>query len=309
MIKEKISNAIISYRIKLLSRSNKKYYIIIQLDTDETCGMFALIRKIIGGIEFAIAHNAISVVDLKTYPNCMQCGDNCNGWENYFEQPFNLSLDELDTNVTRIYHKDCWGPALTMDLFTNEYAWTYYRKLFSKYIRIKPELLKHFSDEKERILNKGKYLGILARGTDYNMEKTKWHPIQPNVEELLNKTRELFQHYNIDGIFLATEDAGIFNQYITEFGDKVKYIEQKRYSSSISDYICLTDIYKSNQHKQNLAYLTSLYILSKCDYFIGGINGGTFGAMLLSDGFEYTYFWNKGVGKISDEEYYKSKKL
>ncbi|MFR3249589.1 MAG: hypothetical protein ACLTQL_00375 [Eisenbergiella sp.] len=141
------------------------------------------------------------------------------------------------------------------------------------------------------------------------MEKTKFHHIQPTAEELIEKCNEIMGQYQINRVFLATEDEGILKKFQQEYGKNVFFLEQVRYESEMEDYICNTEIFKNNRYKQNISYIQSLYLLSKCECFLSGINGGAFAVMLWTKGFQYSYFWNKGIGSVSDEKFYKSKKM
>ena len=53
---------------------------------------------------------------------------------------------------------------------------------------------------------------MFIRGTDYVALKPKGHYIQPTVEMLLSKVKEYIQEFQIDNIFLITEDKEIENK-------------------------------------------------------------------------------------------------
>ena len=43
------------------------------------------------------------------------------------------------------------------------------------------------------------------------------------------------------------------------------------------------------------AYLINILLLAKCNCLVAGSVGGTYGAILLSDGYEYEYVFDLGV--------------
>ena len=93
-------------------------------------------------------------------------------------------------------------------------------------------------------------LGVLIRGTDYVLTKPKGHPIQPNVNDVINDVKEMDNKYKYDYIFFTTEDEIIRKKFSKIFQNKVKQIRSnieinfdysiKRfiaYNNKIKDYI------------------------------------------------------------------------
>ena len=44
-------------------------------------------------------------------------------------------------------------------------------------------------------------------------------------------------------------------------------------------------------------YVLSVYILSKCRALAAGRTSGAIGALVMSEGYEHTFFWNEGMYK------------
>lgn len=67
------------------------------------------------------------------------------------------------------------------------------------------------------------------------------------------------------------------------------------YDAKAKQYLCDIDTGREN-HRYNLAleYLASLYILSKCKYFIGGRTSGTKMLWLMQDSWQDLYIWSLG---------------
>ena len=52
-------------------------------------------------------------------------------------------------------------------------------------------------------------VGVYLRGTDYIDLKPSGHPVQPTVEQAMLVIDEYTRKYNVDSIFLVTEDVRI----------------------------------------------------------------------------------------------------
>src|SRR5262249_54981584 len=126
-----------------------------------------------------------------------------------------------------------------------------------------------------------------------------FHPIQPTIEQVIEKAEEVITKHNCSHIFLATEDSDIFNRLNEKFARKLLYVEQRRYSSKEFEKVnAISQVESdstSDKYKLALDYLSSIYILSKCECFIGGVCGGTQGVYLMSKGFKYDYLWDLGI--------------
>ena len=171
-----------------------------------------------------------------------------------------------------------------------------YASFFQQYIiyadKTKEYLLKKYVSI---IGEKKNVLGVLCRGTDYLNKRPAFHPVQPSPEVVINEIEGLMKVYRIDYIYLATEDIVILEVFREAFGDMVLCINQKRFDNIEEDYICDCSFQNEERIQMNLDYLASQYILSKCEYFIGGRTSGTIGVNLMPHNYRYTYFWNLGT--------------
>lgn len=120
------------------------------------------------------------------------------------------------------------------------------------------------------------------------------HPVQPQPEQVIEKVKEIEAEYPIEWIYLATEDSEILKLFQSTFGEKLLSIDQKRFNKENEEYICDYDYKDGERVTMNLDYLASMYIISKCDYLIGGKTSGTIAANLMSKGFQYHYYWDLG---------------
>jgi hypothetical protein len=145
---------------------------------------------------------------------------------------------------------------------------------------------------------KSDVLGILCRGTDYLKKRPGGHPVQPEPSEVIEKAKEIIEKYNCRHVYLATEDQDIYDIFESEFKEKLFSNNQRRFrQGDFKDHDYISQIMNTKDQDNNslgLEYLSSLYNLSKCKYFIGGRTAGTIGVYFMSNGFAYDYVWDLG---------------
>lgn len=291
---------------------SRKIYIISRSFKEE--GLFAIANSIINHCEYAIENGYVPVVDLKHYSNqYFKDGRTFkdNSWEYFFEQPNGIGLDDIkdEDEVTigenRIYinsDKAIYVSDLPISNEFNENKETEKKKLSQKsLLKFNRETKVYLEENFSKLVGSGDdVLGILCRGTDYINKKPIGEQIQPNPETVIAKAKEVIKkNPSIKRIYVATEDNEIYQKFKQEFGDIL--IENSQYKYSLEDkslnYDYLSNIKVDRKdHNYNLAkeYLLSIYILSKCRYFIGGRTTGTKWVWLLSEKWEYFYIWKLG---------------
>lgn len=277
--------------------------------THSTDGLAAIIKHTLAHIIYAVNNDFVPIVDLKHYKtpifkNGRVFKDNV--WEYFFEQPANISLCDINdddvvvlSNNTSAVPKQYSMPVSLLPVYPEKWDVDLNPvvKEYKKYFRINNETLNYIKTEYDKkIADNSDVLGILCRGTDYFSLKPYCHPIQPEPKVVIKKAKELLKKLDYKKIYLATEDARIYELFKKEFGDILIENTQYKYTNSYKNkYLSQYPVERENHH-YNLAkeYLASLYILSKCDYFIGGRTSGTSVVYLLSDGFKYEYIWSLG---------------
>lgn len=287
------------------TENKDKTFYIIGYDSG-WCGIMRMIVQVLSHLEYADKYGYIPVVDFQNFHNQYLDENNFgkeNAWEYFLKQPSEYSLKNIKKNANIIYSGNIISPTTKAEFFYNDLfkkdRIDNFRRLFKKYIRFNDETTDYINEKYNFIIgNKKNILGILCRGTDFTLKQPPFHPIQPTTQQVMEKAEEVMKKYNCSHIFLATEDNNIFNIFAEKFGDKLLFVEQRRYSSrELEKSNAISQIESntmSDKRKLALDYLSSIYILSKLKYFIGGVCGGTQGVYLMSKGFEYDYLWNLG---------------
>lgn len=275
------------------------------------CGLFSFIITFMGGIQLCLEKGLIPVMDLQSYKNIYlkeeQVGRE-NAWEFFFEQPCGISLDEIERSQAKVIDVDqeveaAKRPNLSMDFLTNEYAVQYWRGIFRDYLKFNAGTWNYISQKKKEIFDccPGRKLGVLCRGTDYTDLKPYAHPVQPDVNQVIEKTLETQKRCRCDYIVLATEDKDIYTKFSTIFRDRLIAIDTERLKSGNEEF--LADTMKKNAIdavENGLNYLTSIYLLGQCDCLLAGRTSGSVGALLMAEKYEYQFFWNLGKYGIDD---------
>lgn len=278
----------------------KTFYIIRR--SGMKLGLFSYFNTHLARMDYAVQNGMIPVVDMQNFRNSYLEPEEyalVNAWEKYFKQPTEYSLKDA-YSARRVKLSDSGAPKEApndgMDFFTDvDGSMTYWREQCRKYIHLQTHVKEAFEKECARLFNeREKVLGVLARGTDYVKLRPSQHPVQPSVEEILQKAKETMQAYGCNKLFLATEDKEIADIFAKEFGDKCvtntqEYVEYK------DGYLSEIKAEKKNDiYNRGLNYLITILILAKCSCIVAGRTSGTVGAALLTDGWEYSYFFDLG---------------
>ncbi|MDY4085468.1 MAG: hypothetical protein SOY57_07940 [Ruminococcus bromii] len=277
---------------------NKKYILIKEGLWKYQVVNFCFVRDMISNIIWSLDCGYIPIVDV--YPNDSDYySDNGRLWDMFFKQP--LGTTEFDAKSARI----C--PLKTSSIKPSMYDvkdtdksnfWGYILKSFVKY---NDSVLKYFDEEYKQLLEDKSAIGCVIRSTDYTKTKPKGHPKQPPLKDVFSKLHEVMQKYNVEYIYLATEDKNIADCFKKEFPDKI--IENKRhYFNELFDSADLNRVSQVHFSRQNddflkiLEYFSSINLVSHCDYLVTGLCGGSEMAIYRNGNqYKYSYVFDNGV--------------
>ena len=280
---------------------NSSIFNIIGKDNSSGGGFFSYYMDFLGCFITSITSQKIPIIDLASYPNVFNefNPNGSNPWEYFFEQPFQLSLKEVNEKA-QIKKNECDQEHNLIpnykNIFYNQYSILFYHTVVTRYIPIKNEIMNEvYSIMKKLFKGSENVLGVLARGTDYVTLKSAGTPIPPTAEQMIEDVNKFDKENNYDYIFLATEDNEIKNKFKNEFEKKLKYIEfekQVEYNYSQKEY------FSSNKNAQGLEfqkiYLFNVIILSKCIDIISARTHGAAVAFILSEGFRKNLVYDLG---------------
>lgn len=303
-IKRRIDYYLMFYskREKYISRGDDfpdKTFYVIGIDYD-TQGLLAIVKNILIHIEYALDKGYIPIVDMQNFVSQFGSNGEKNAWEIFFKQPYEIGLEDIQNARSIILSRNIatWlGHSIFLSVLDdcNKRRFEKLKSLYKQYVIPSEGMLTHMKNEyKEIIDGKSNVLGVLCRGTDYTQKRPSGHSIQPSFEQIKGKVDEFRKRLQIDYIFVATEDTAYLNRFKEEYDEMLLYVDQKRFGDLKVDYISEIGMDNSSLIQMNMDYYASLFILSKCDYFISGKTAGALGVAFMTEGFKESYFFELG---------------
>lgn len=269
-----------------------------------TCkvGLFSYVMTNMGLVRYAIDKGYIPVIDMQgnanTYLEEEEIGRK-NAWEFYFEQPCGYTLEDISKSRNVILSNGLIGENdlyPSHNIIRDKELCAEWKKFCSIYLKVKSDIEQQADELYRQLFGKDKVLGVLCRGTDYRNTRPKNHPVQPELGEIIKKAMKIQEEYGCAWIYLATEDESIYQSFQSAFGDRLKVTDAMRCSDTgmknINDIAYLRERDKYLKGKE---YLLNILLLAKCNCLVAGSVGGTYGALLMSEGYEYEYVFDLGT--------------
>lgn len=285
------------------TRQNTKDIYLIRW-TNPAAGLFAYVLNILGELWFAELKGYQPVVDMQSYKNTyledFEVGK-VNAWNYYFEPVSSLTVSEcLEYENVYVSGENGvpYSPCPSVGWMLNKKKIVQWQKFTHKYLKLNKEAFEYCDMDYRKLIDPTeRVLGVKCRGADYNPISAKGQPVQPPIELLVKKAKQVMKKYRCTKIYLSTEDKKAIEIFTKEFGDRLLVSESVRVEYNLNKKACVSS-YSTNRENdkyvQGLEYLRDTYILSKCNCLIGGINGGSAAALVMGSDFEYTYFWYGG---------------
>lgn len=226
-----------------------------------------------------------------------------NLWEQFYRQPYQDEQfnSEQITNVRKCHIKH---PEIYMPIWPTSDEITLYARIF-KFVAVLNTETKEYIMEEQNLLAGKRVIGCLCRGTDYTANRPSGHPIQPEIEVVIKHVKEKMKELNCEYIYLATEEKSIKDRFEQAFPRKILINKREYYDDFYKlkerggndARISWVHHERKNDNKlKSLEYLSSLYILSKCNALIAGNTGGSRMALYLNDNqYEYWHLFNLGM--------------
>ena len=269
------------------------------------CGLFSFYIYYLGCVNKYILKGYIPVIDMKSYPipynNFTINKNKTNPWEYLFEQPFGYTLEEVLQNAKNKEYFNCHDESINRPsettIFYNKELINFWHNVSKKYLPIKKEIINESNNIRKYLFkNSRNILGVKMRGTDYVTVKPKYHPVIPPIEMVISDIKNMTSKNHYDWIFFASEDERMKARIISEFKDKVKYLNANKtinYDYKGNQFFTLNkDVVGDLEYAKN--YLMNIYILSKCTDIIMTRGSGGAGIIILTEGFRNSLIYNLG---------------
>lgn len=269
-------------------------------------GLFACVGRTMAEFVYAENNGWIPIVDMQNYPNMYLSKEHLykeNAWEYFFKQVSDYSLDEVYSSKNVVLGDVRNGRKLI--------SWSqgdnvYKSSLWNRVIKINESVSRNLETDYKRLFEKTKktkVLGVLLRGTDYVSLQPDKHPIQPSAAEMIKMVTEKQKDWNFEYIYLSTEDEEILQVFQKTFGTRLLYTNQIRYKNTGKKFLAsIKTDREDDEIKRGEEYLITIMLLSRCDYLISSICGGS-NVVKMINGEKYIkqITINKGLYGVDDE--------
>jgi hypothetical protein len=247
-----------------------------------------------GGIEIPYISwaNTTWVEDINPFENKVTHSD-INPFDYWFDQP---KINNGDTVTTNTYPPSKYGSIIdhAKHYFDNSRELERQKTIDKLYIKPKQYILDKIDEIYEKEFKGHVVLGIMARGTEYNLH----HPMYGvfNVFDYINEIKKiLLENPEITKLFIVSEDLNYINELHREFPSSYFMSNVFRRTDETDEYInrvhCWPNVStKRPDHCKLLGEETIIQtkLLGKCDYLFGRLSGVFAGAVL----------WNENIKKV-----------
>ena len=220
-----------------------------------------------------------------------------NAFEYYWKQPSNYDLDFVYKNMNYLISDDRYDEEIfnfydIATLFESDHIKQLNKA--SKLIPLNKTSQNYLENKYQTIIKNIDTLGIFHRSTDYVKIKPKDHYIQPTIDELIDKTHEFHKSKKFNQIFISSDDSSAIEDFKYKLNLDLNIVHAERSLVNSDKNERKYDkksafITKTKANRQNdtylfgLEYLTDIYLLSQCKYFIGGFTSGTAAMFVLNN--------------------------
>lgn len=181
-------------------------------------------------------------------------------------------------------------------------------KTIKKYIKIRADLVEDFETQIQSLFQNKRVLGVHHRGTDYK-KAYNGHPVQIELDQEIRQVSEIKDKYDIDAIFLATDDTNLLKCYQEKFGDELICFEDTYRGKSDTSIAFSKAEREFHHYLLGKEVLRDMYTLSKCTCLVAGKSQVSFFAQIFNqcntEQYEYIKILDNGLNK--NKKYFKGR--
>ncbi len=179
-------------------------------------GFFSNLLFVLDNLHYCEKKKYIPIIDMENFPTKYNHKKNIfkikNIWNLYFKPLNNYKLSEVYKSKNVFFSKD------KTNIWLEDFFKKKYQKLFKKYIKINPKILKDVEHFKKKFLKK-KILALHFRGTDQRL--SPGHAIPPSIYQIYQFLDNPKTKKKYDKIFLVTEDKNYFLKLKKKFNNLI----------------------------------------------------------------------------------------
>lgn len=282
--------------------SEQKFMLLLRKNVN--VGFFSDYIVFLKEIECARQRGYVPVVDRKSIKNnFFPAEQQLNTWEIFMEQPLGYTLEDAydsDGEICINYIPSKIEPVSLIHCNDKDIV-NYWRKIARRYIRFNNETIKYLESQENELISGKRVLGISIREgyiklNEDEPNKIVGHPRQLEIEQMIRFAKEYKQSWNCEYIFFACQTTEVEELLKKEFKDKAIYVkrDRKNYKDLLEGSQAYVKSYDEG-YKNELGYITEIYLLSKCTSFLCSENSGSEAAYIMSNGFENFKCFELGI--------------
>ena len=253
-------------------------------------GIFAIWNKVFTAARYALAKGYCPIFQIVSSDENLYsdyAGDDI--WNKFFLQPGEYELDEVNQsqylalspnmNVMNTMRYIMDEVSRGTDLTWPKGRWN--------------QRVKHYIDERKKkfLPYPERTLGILLRGTDYIHNPLPNHPKHAAAETVMEKIDEVREAWDVDWLYLATEDEQICLKMKERYGESLCFTDQERYQ--VKPGQLLVDLHQEKKEGEGFRlgaeYLCSVYLLARCSSLIASGSCGALSEALRENNGKYKH--------------------
>lgn len=221
-------------------------------------------------------------------------------WAKFYNQPEQFTLDEVMESRNVVFSPGFYNGSVQSYIMSQQSGSTLLSWPDGKY---NTHVWDYINNRKARFLPwPERTLGVLARGTDYVNTHLSNHPIHASLDMLCHEIDASLEKWNLDYIYVSTEDESYCEYLKNRYGDKVTFTDQERYS--VKDGEMLAQMHARQRNKRDgfslgAEYILSIYLLSQCNSLIasGGCAGVSEALMENDSRYKNIFVFDLGVNQ------------
>lgn len=248
-------------------------------ETGKGWGFFAEFRAMLAKMYFAESFGMKPYVEWGEsflYSEKEDINGTRNAFEYYFEQPLQVTKDELLSTSFVSVAKPEQGAVVEREFRKDEYGLNeeyldILADMYRKYIRLNALTETRIKGDLDGLFKGSKVLGVHFRGTDYKVGY-QYHPVAVQIEQTIAAVKSEFYKGEYQKVFLATDEIGAVEKFKTEFPEKLIFFEDT-YRGSGDESIAFSRSEREHHHfRLGYEVLRDMYALSYCDGLIAGLS-------------------------------------
>lgn len=305
---------------------DKKFTVLSHGDETLTTGLLSSFYEFIHRMWSVIEAGEIPVIDmmneLSQYHKDWHEVGYVNVWEMFFNQPSGYTMQDIShaKNVRLSFVKNpCpleYAKQVNLRIIHDIDFRSQLHEIYSKYISLSERVEREYIEVCRNVFEKNVdkndvVLGVTIRGTDYRKGKPHMHFIQPGIEEIIRKIKEVMRPWKITKIYVNSDEEESIRLIKDSFPGMVFSMDYQRYDNYKfnkkvgSIYSTIGNMRfdrEDDEYRRGADYLMSTLLFTKCQCFIGGVAGGSTATLIMKGKFQHEYIYTDlGVYGIDEK--------